>query len=108
VSANGRSAITFYKVIKNWGTHSLLLLRPRTGRTHQLRVHLRHIGCPVLGDPVYGFRDNLFADASLMLHSKSLTITLPGAAEPKEFTSSLPERFTAIIKKLDKIGGKNG
>ena len=103
VSANGRNALTFYKVIKSWKSHSLLLLRPRTGRTHQLRVHLRYIGNPILGDPVYGSADSLFPDSSLMLHSKSLAITLPGDTEEKIFRTSMPERFIAVIEKLDRM-----
>ncbi|MDR1870205.1 MAG: RluA family pseudouridine synthase [Treponema sp.] len=101
VSSNGRSALTFYKVIKSWQNYSLLLLRPKTGRTHQLRVHLRYIGCPILGDHVYGYADKNFPDAELMLHSKSLAITLPGETEERVFSSPMPERFLAIIKKLD-------
>jgi len=102
VSANGKNSITFYKVIKNWKNYSLLLLRPRTGRTHQLRVHLRYIGHPILGDPVYSSACRQFKDAALMLHSKSLSITLPGEKEERVFSSDLPERFISIMKKLDK------
>jgi 23S rRNA pseudouridine1911/1915/1917 synthase len=103
VSANGRNAITYYKVIKSWRSHSLLLLRPRTGRTHQLRVHLRHIGHPILGDPIYGSADKLFPDVSLMLHSKSLAIVLPGETEERVFSSQIPQRFTEVIEKLDRM-----
>jgi len=103
VAANGRNAVTYYKVINSWHSHSLLLLRPRTGRTHQLRVHLRHIGCPILGDPIYGGADKLFPDASLMLHSKSLAIILPSETEERIFSSPVPQRFTAVIEKLDRI-----
>ncbi|MCL2265774.1 MAG: RluA family pseudouridine synthase [Treponema sp.] len=103
VSANGRNAVTFYKVIKNWKTHSLLLLRPRTGRTHQIRVHMRYLGCPILGDSVYGSADKLFPDATLMLHSKSLAIFLPGKNDEYVFSSPLPERFNKVIDKLNRI-----
>jgi len=103
VSANGRNAVTYYKVINSWRSHSLLLLRPRTGRTHQLRVHLRYIGCPILGDPIYNGADKLFPGASLMLHSKSLAIILPGEAEERVFSSPIPRRFNAVIEKLDRI-----
>jgi len=103
VSAAGRNAVTYYKVINSWCSHSLLLLRPRTGRTHQLRVHLRYIGCPILGDPIYSGADKLFPNASLMLHSKSLAIILPGETEERIFSSPIPRRFTAVIEKLDRI-----
>jgi len=98
----GRASLTLYSVIKTWQSHSLLLLRPKTGRTHQIRVHLRHLGHPVAGDPVYGFTDPVFQNAGLMLHSRSLAITLPGEAEQRVFKAPLPERFITMIKLLAK------
>ena len=103
VSTDGKNAVTFYKVLKNWHTHSLLLLKPKTGRTHQLRVHMRHIGCPILGDPVYASGDKQFPKARLMLHSKSLFIQLPDKNEESVFSSPVPERFLAIMEKLDRM-----
>jgi len=105
VSANGRSALTFYKIIKTWRAsngafYSFLLLRPRTGRTHQLRVHLRHIGCPILGDPVYGSADKKFQDAAMMLHSKNLAIILPDETEERIFSAPVPKRFKEVMEKL--------
>jgi len=102
VSASGKRAVTFYKVIKTWQNYSLVLLRPKTGRTHQLRVHMRYLNFPILGDPVYGYQDKRFPDTSLMLHSKTLEITLPGEADARIFSSAVPERFTGIIEKLDR------
>ncbi|GHV02085.1 ribosomal large subunit pseudouridine synthase D [Spirochaetia bacterium] len=104
VSPNkGKSALTLYRVIRSWKGYSLMLLRPRTGRTHQLRVHMRYIGHPILGDPIYGFVDPLFPDAALMLHARSLSITLPGSESPVTFKAPLPDRFHLIIEKLNKI-----
>jgi 23S rRNA pseudouridine1911/1915/1917 synthase len=102
VSAAGKTAVTFYKVIKSWGNYSLVLLRPKTGRTHQLRVHMRYLKLPILGDRVYGYDDKKFPDASLMLHSRSLEITLPGESQPRLFSSQIPERFRSIFEKLNK------
>ena len=104
----GKQAISYYKVLKSWSYYSLVMLRPRTGRTHQLRVHMKHIGHPILGDPVYGCNDKNFPNASLMLHSKSLVITLPGEKNERAFSSSIPERFTAVIEKLEKKEGAYG
>jgi 23S rRNA pseudouridine1911/1915/1917 synthase len=101
VSPRGRLAITRYAVIKTWPSHSLILLRPKTGRTHQLRVHLRYLGHPIAGDPLYGFTDPLFPQASLMLHARSLAIMLPGEDEERLFKAPLPERFTAMIRRLN-------
>jgi 23S rRNA pseudouridine1911/1915/1917 synthase len=103
VSDKGRASLTLYSVIKTWPSHSLLLLRPKTGRTHQIRVHLRHLGHPVLGDAVYGFAETAFQNASLMLHSRSLAITLPDESEQRVFKAPLPERFTRMIKLLTNL-----
>jgi len=97
----GRLAITRYAVIKTWPAHSLILLRPKTGRTHQLRVHLRYLGHPIVGDPLYGAADPLFPQASLMLHARSLAIVLPGENTERLFKAPLPERFTAMIRQLN-------
>jgi 23S rRNA pseudouridine1911/1915/1917 synthase len=102
VSATGRIAVTRYRVLCSWKSHSLLLLRPKTGRTHQLRVHLRHLGHPISGDPVYGRPDPLFSDSGLMLHAKSLSLILPGRDGAQTFRAPLPERFRLFIKKLNR------
>jgi 23S rRNA pseudouridine1911/1915/1917 synthase len=103
VSADGRNAVTYYKVVNSWRTHSLLLLRPRTGRTHQLRVHLRWLGHPILGDPVYGGADKLFPNVGLMLHSKSLAVILPAETKERVFSSHIPKRFNEVIDKLGRV-----
>lgn len=98
--SKGKYALTFYKVIKEWKGYSLVLLRPKTGRTHQLRVHLKHLGHPILGDPLYGGNDPKFPDLTLMLHAKYLSIHLPPDGMLATFTSPLPLRFRKLIKKL--------
>jgi 23S rRNA pseudouridine1911/1915/1917 synthase len=101
VSNKGRIAITRYRTLRFWKGHSLVLLQPKTGRTHQLRVHLRHLGHPIVGDPVYGFSDPLFPDCGLMLHAKSLSIILPDHQGPQTFRAPLPPRFRVVITKLN-------
>ena len=96
----GRQSITFYKVVKNYGNYSLLLLRPKTGRTHQIRVHLKYLGYPVLGDPLYGKTDTHFPNATLMLHAKSLSLYLPGSNSRVFYRTALPPRFLDIIGRL--------
>mgnify|MGYP001063764209 CR=1 FL=1 len=89
VGANGKPAITHYKVLQESEKESLVELKPQTGRTHQLRVHLQKVGHPIVGDPLYGkgkHGDRLF------LHAHSLEIELPNG-ETKTFTAPLPPEF---------------
>lgn len=92
VDPSGKPAETYYKVVRTDGVHTLLELRPVTGRTHQLRVHLNYLGHPIVGDVVYG---GAAADR-LMLHAGKLEVTLPGGKH-EVFTAPLPEEFTAVF-----------
>jgi 23S rRNA pseudouridine1911/1915/1917 synthase len=94
----GRASITYYKLVRCYGDYSLLLLRPKTGRTHQLRVHMKYLGNPILGDPVYGkakapVRSLSKLTPTLMLHAKSLRLVLPGCKDITSFKTALPDRF---------------
>jgi 23S rRNA pseudouridine1911/1915/1917 synthase len=97
VASGGRRAVTDWRVLRRWDACSLVLLAPRTGRTHQIRVHLRHLGCPVLGDPLYGGADPRFPGATLMLHAWRLRIVVPGEASAREFRAPLPDRFKSLL-----------
>ena len=90
----GRKAITQYRVIDQNDQYSLLELKPQTGRTHQLRVHLTHIGTPILGDKIYGTTP---ADR-MYLHAQALEITIP-EGQRKIFTANLPKEFKNVLKK---------
>ena len=97
VDSNGKVAITDYTVQKEYPDgRALLELRPLTGRTHQLRVHLAHLGCPIVGDAVYGHAH--YGDR-LMLHAYRLEISIPGqdGAERRIFTAPLPADFQEAI-----------
>jgi 23S rRNA pseudouridine1911/1915/1917 synthase len=96
----GRRAVTEYRVLKSYGAYSLVVLKPETGRTHQLRVHMAHLAAPVLGDPVYARRDTRFPDVPLMLHAYRLRITLPNETSPRTFTARLPNRFREVLRQL--------
>ena len=100
VTAGGRRAVTDWRVLRRYEGCSLVLLAPKTGRTHQLRVHLRLLGTPVLGDPLYGGKDARFPGATLMLHAWRLRITLPGEEQAREFRAPLPERFRSLLRDL--------
>ncbi|TFG84971.1 MAG: RluA family pseudouridine synthase [Spirochaetales bacterium] len=96
----GRRAVTDWKILARGEGFTLLALRPRTGRTHQLRVHCKYLGCPILGDPIYARRDRLFPNATLMLHARELSICLPGTTETRRFRADVPDRFLAILREL--------
>ena len=93
VDSKGKAAITTYKMIKTNGKQSLLELLPRTGRTHQLRVHMQYIKTPIAGDRVYG---NQKSAPRLCLHAHSLEITIP-TSERKVFTAPVPKLFEEIV-----------
>jgi 23S rRNA pseudouridine1911/1915/1917 synthase len=104
VPSGGRSALTNYRVLRAYSvgkeSYAFVLLSPRTGRTHQLRVHMRQVGSPILGDPIYGRSDSQFPDATLMLHARSLSVKLPGEAEPRTFAAPVPARFRSVLRQL--------
>lgn len=89
---NGKSAQTTYSVLETSGDRSILELRPYTGRTHQLRVHMQYMGHPIVGDQMYGAKP----DKRLYLHAHSLEITLP-SRERKIFTSTIPAEFSSTL-----------
>lgn len=97
VDQNGKSSQTYYRTIRQNDKYALLELKPRTGRTHQLRVHLKYLGTPIVGDVVYGNAKT--SSPRLMLHAKELEITIPGQNGNirKSFTSELPKEFTDVL-----------
>ena len=88
IDPNGKPAQTTYYVLAENDTQSLVELKPTTGRTHQLRVHLAHLNAPILGDRVYGKS----SDCRMMLHAQKLEITLP-SGERKVFEAAIPDEF---------------
>ncbi len=96
----GKRAVSLYHVVSVYGPYSLVRVRLLTGRTHQIRVHMKFLSCPVLGDAIYSKKDPLFPNESLMLHSRLLTIRLPGQKNFSSFKAAVPERFKRVIKAL--------
>lgn len=92
VGPNGKTAKTTYKVIKNNDKYSLIELTPETGRTHQLRVHLEHIKCPIVGDILYGGE----SASRLYLHANKLELTLP-SKQRVSFESKVPNQFMEMV-----------
>jgi len=98
----GKRAVTLYHVVSVYSNYSLVRVRLLTGRTHQIRVHMKFLGCPILGDAVYSKKDNFFPNENLMLHSRLLKIRLPGQKHYSVFKAAVPERFKRVIKALKK------
>ena len=102
-SNEGKIAVSEYQCISTYGNYSLMRIRIKTGRTHQIRVHMKFINCPILGDPLYGKKDKQFPDATLMLHSRMLKIFIPDNKEKQMFKTSTPERFLKVEQKLKRM-----
>ncbi len=103
VVQGGREAVTHYKVIKAYKNYSIVELRLETGRTHQIRVHMAHIGHPLLGDPVYGKKQEKIKHDGQLLHAKMLGFIHPRTEEYMEFDSELPAYFVDIINKIESV-----
>jgi len=114
VRGDGREAVTHYRIEKRFREHTLARVRLETGRTHQIRVHLAHVGYPIVGDPVYGGRRRLTAGASpalsaalgafsrQALHAARLTFTHPKSGKSVNFTAPLPADLAGLLAALER------
>ncbi|MBQ7879710.1 MAG: hypothetical protein IJ317_03575, partial [Clostridia bacterium] len=94
-------AITDYEVTARFGSEvTLCKFTLQTGRTHQIRVHAKHLGHPVVGDPVYGYKKQKFTLNGQLLHARTLELTHPTTGERMTFHAPLPEYFKDVLKKL--------
>ena len=96
----GKNALTDYEIIRTYGPFTLLKLTPLTGRTHQLRIHCAHLGCPILGDAIYGeptLDASLSCPPGLHLHASQVTIPLYYQKPPLIIDAPLPERMALAI-----------
>ncbi|MEJ2564123.1 MAG: RluA family pseudouridine synthase, partial [Anaerolineales bacterium] len=96
----GRPAISIYHTVETYQEYTLLEVRPLTGRTHQIRLHLDFIGCPVVGDKQYGKRSSRRLLPRQFLHAYKLRFILPGDDQPTEFTSPLPEDLQHFLQQI--------
>jgi 23S rRNA pseudouridine1911/1915/1917 synthase len=112
VRADGREAITNFRIEERFRVHTLLRVKLETGRTHQIRVHLAHVGLPLVGDPAYGGRRRQVAGEAAQLnsllhdfqrqalHAQRLTLTHPGNGRELSFEAPLPADFEALLAAL--------
>ena len=113
LTSKGRNALTRWEKVEEFSEHfSLLIVRPMTGRTHQIRVHLSHLGHPILGDPVYGYKKRWWKKYPVllthiepllkrqMLHAKGIRFVHPDSKDYREFSAPVPDDMKNIIEKL--------
>jgi 23S rRNA pseudouridine1911/1915/1917 synthase len=100
VVRSGRAARTMYRAVQYLADHTLLEVRPHTGRTHQVRVHLAWLGYPVVGDAVYGYRHQRLLRERYFLHAARLRFTHPATGEEVEVEAPLPPELKAVLKQL--------
>ena len=96
----GREAVTEYRTVKSYSKHTLIEAHPLTGRTHQIRVHMAFLKCPIVGDVLYGRRKQSIVLDRHFLHAYRLTILLPGHDEPMTFEAPLPEELNSVLEGL--------
>ncbi len=104
----GKLAVTDYEVLKRFGAEfTLAEFTLQTGRTHQIRVHAKHLGHPVVGDPVYGYKKQKFALNGQLLHAHKLVLSHPTTGERMAFEAPLPQAFRETLDKLCARYGEN-
>lgn len=106
VCANGKNAVTYYKVLERFARHTYLEITPKTGRTHQIRAHMAYIGYPIAGDTLYGAKTPFPNEPPLSgqaLHAGYIGFFHPNTNTFTEFEAPLPEYFCALLEQLRKI-----
>jgi 23S rRNA pseudouridine1911/1915/1917 synthase len=98
----GREAVSEYLTLESFPAHTLLEIHPLTGRTHQIRLHMAFLGCPVTADKVYGKNKPTVELERHFLHASKLKIILPGETKPRIFEAVLPQELQAVLDQLRK------
>ena len=101
---NSKEAVTHWEVVARYRGYTHIRCRLETGRTHQIRVHMAHIGHPILGDTVYGHKKPELGLDSQCLHASALCFRHPRDLRPVMVFAPLPEYFTQVIEKLERLG----
>jgi len=96
----GREAASEYRTLECFKAHTLLEVHPLTGRTHQIRLHLAFLGCPIVGDRVYGHKEPTLEISRHFLHAYRLKIVLPGEEQARVFEAGLPKELLKVLEEL--------
>ena len=105
VLSSGRDAITDFKVVERFENYTFCRFSLRTGRTHQIRVHAKHIGHPIVGDKEYGYKNQKFKLDGQLLHAAELEFVHPSTDKKVKFSCELPDYFKKILKSLSVKNG---
>jgi len=100
--ANPKNAVTHYRVIERFGEYTLIECQLETGRTHQIRVHMAYIKHPLVGDPLYGSKKQIFNVDGQLLHAGTIGFIHPSTGDYMEFTVDIPEEFQQVLEQLRK------
>lgn len=96
----GREAVTHFEVVERFGQYTLLKCKLQTGRTHQIRVHMRHIGHPIVGDKTYGVKKEAFQLSGQLLHAGEIGFIHPDTEQEMTFSAPLPLAFEHVLEIL--------
>lgn len=96
----GREAVSVFRTLETFDNHTLLAFIPKTGRTHQIRLHCAFLGCPIVGDKIYGHKKPSVSIQRHFLHAHKLKIMIPGEKDPREFTADLPFELEKVLDTL--------
>ena len=100
IIADGRNALTYYTVLERFNGYTLVQFELKTGRTHQIRVHAKFLGHPVVGDKTYGYAKCKFALNGQLLHAERLSFTHPTTGEAMSFSAPIPAYFNKVLTTL--------
>ena len=104
IARNSKEAVTHWEVVRRYRGYTHIRCRLETGRTHQIRVHMAHIGHPILGDTVYGRKKPVLGQDSQCLHAGALCFRHPRDGRPVMVFAPLPDYFAQVLDKLEKMG----
>jgi 23S rRNA pseudouridine1911/1915/1917 synthase len=101
-AGKGRESVSEYKTIESFKDHTLLEFHPHTGRTHQIRLHCQFLGCPIVGDSIYGKKHVTVEIDRHFLHAAKLKIILPNETSPRVFEADLPDELKKVLEEVQR------